>query len=220
MVSERGESLSGRDVAKAYEEKWSKVKVIALGKETASVSGEHGTYTLLREEVYEQLYKHAILPLVPSHVSSVKTISTETDSYVPSAGEFNEDKLGSFLPSSVTSSPSKTGTWESPSDLSHAGLSGVSTTATLVENVTFTNMVRNFVAGLPDMLKWLSERIKLHKSWKPLVWSPETNINFPERFKRVVRMFMLDSSKQGHKQRAMFLVFEHMSKKLMLYKTD
>lgn len=215
-VSEYTKSLFGRDIACSYEEKWTQVVVRRVEESMVHVSGsgkKDPMYVIQVKELYKNVSHE------DTH-SDIMTIQNSSDtSYVPSVGTFNSEGMQSYLPSSVTSSPSKETT--NPYMLSSAGVSEKFSVG-VIENKTWFNCVSKYVMGIHCLLSWLKEHVyKLHASWKPLIWSYDTAKYFPERFKRMVRMFVLDSSEDKHtKVRAMRLVWEHMSKQMYVYRKN
>ena len=208
IAQEFGTSVYGRDVAVSYKETWVLVDVVQVLKNCVEVKTNTRTFLVIFDELYS---------LREDSSASIFTEKDSTDtSFVPSVSTFNNDQMNSFLPSSVTSSPSKDTLSYELDELSKDDKT-VGSVVTFAYSSKFMSLVRSYVFGITDMIVWLGERLKLHKTWSRLYWSPERNHMFPERFKRLVQTFVLDRNKNKTKETAMRLVFEHISKKTFLY---
>lgn len=82
-------------------------------------------------------------------------------------------------------------------------------------------MLMKYIPPVPDIRAWFVERIyKLHNSWKRLFWSPEEAHAFPQRFKKLVQLFLLDRNFKRKNFEAMMLVFRHMSEQGIFFKKN
>lgn len=83
------------------------------------------------------------------------------------------------------------------------------------------NMLMKYIPPVPDIRAWFIERVyKLHNSWKRLFWSPDEAHAFPQRFKKLVQLFLLDRNFESKNFEAMMLVFRHMSEQGIFFKKN
>ena len=78
------------------------------------------------------------------------------------------------------------------------------------ENFSF---MRKYLSIVMDFIT----NIKLHVSWKRLVWSPENAYKFPSKFKERVQIFVYGFRNNPRKLQAMFHVFRYISQHMKLF---
>ena len=84
----------------------------------------------------------------------------------------------------------------------------------------FWSIVRKYYSGarasVGDVQEWLREQIyKIHWTWNRLIWTPQDAYKFPLKFKKLVRMFLLDRNYTKRKFEAAMIVFRYMTEKKM-----